>query len=41
MRILELDSGDLEFNNIKLINHTTSSLSSLGVGYMPEDQAHP
>ena len=38
MRILELDSGDLEFNNNKLINHTTSSLSSLGIGYMPEDR---
>ena len=38
MRILQLDSGSIEFNNNKLTNFQTSSLSSFGIGYMPEDR---
>ena len=38
MRILQLDSGDIQFNNNNLNNYNTSTLSSFGIGYMPEDR---
>ena len=38
MRILKLDSGTIEFNGNDLSNHSTSSLASFGIGYMPEER---
>jgi len=38
MRLLNIDSGNIQFYSYNLSNHITSSLSSLGIGYMPEDR---
>ena len=38
MRILKLDSGIIEFNGNDLSNYNTSSLTSFGIGYMPEER---
>ena len=38
MRLLNIDSGNIQFYSYNLSNHSTSSLSSLGIGYMPEDR---
>ncbi len=38
MRILKLDSGNIEFYDTNLTNSEASSLTSMGIGYMPEDR---
>ena len=38
MKILKLESGSVEFNNIVISDYATYAMSSFGIGYMPEDR---
>ena len=38
MKILKLESGSVELNNIIISNYATHAMTSFGIGYMPEDR---
>ena len=38
MKILKLESGSIQLNNITISNFDTHAMTSFGIGYMPEDR---
>ena len=38
MKILEIESGSIQFNNKTISDFDTSAMTSFGIGYMPEDR---
>ena len=38
MKILEIESGSIQFNNKKISDFDTYAMTSFGIGYMPEDR---
>ena len=38
MKILEVESGSIQFNNKTISNFATYAMTSFGIGYMPEDR---